>query len=37
MNLVTYHYLISEAIKATNIPYTDFWKKTKKQQADFIL
>lgn len=34
--LITYHYLIAEAIRATNIPYNDFWKKSKKEQADFI-
>ncbi len=34
--LITYHYLIAEAIKATNIPYNDFWEKSKREQADFI-
>ena len=34
--LLTYHYLIAEAIRATSIPYSEFWGKSKKEQADFI-
>lgn len=34
--LITYHYLIAEAIRATNIPYNEFWGKSKREKADFI-
>jgi hypothetical protein len=34
--LLTYHYLIGESIRASGIPYDQFWAMTKAQQADFI-
>ena len=34
--LLTYHYLIGESIRATAIPYDKFWAMNQKQQADFI-
>jgi len=37
--LVTYHYLIAEVFRvvpATKLPYEQFWKMTKSQQADHI-
>lgn len=34
--LLTYHYLIAEAIRATRIPYERFWAMTQRQQAEFV-
>ena len=37
--LVTYHYLVAEVyrvVPATKLPYEDFWKMSKQQQADHI-
>ena len=34
--LLTYHYLIGETIRATAIPYERFWAMTQSQQADLI-
>ena len=34
--LLTYHYLIGESIRATGIAYDKFWAMNQKQQADFI-
>ena len=37
--LVTYHYLIAEVFRvvpATRLPYEQFWKMSKQQQADHI-
>src|SRR3954447_9422716 len=37
--LVTYHYLVAEVyrvVPATQLPYEQFWKMTKVQQADHI-
>lgn len=37
--LVTYHYLIAEVFRvvpATKLPYEQFWKMTKQEQADHI-
>jgi len=34
--LLTYHYLIGESIRASGIAYDRFWEKSKTQQADFI-
>ena len=37
--LVTYHYLIAEvfrAVPATQLPYAQYWRMTKAQQADHI-
>src|SRR3954451_13935966 len=34
--LLTYHYLIGESVRASAIPYDRFWRMTRAQQADFI-
>ncbi len=37
--LVTYHYLVAEVyrvVPATELPYEQFWKLTKREQADHI-
>jgi hypothetical protein len=34
--LLTYHYLIGESIRASRIPYEAFWAMSTQQQADFI-
>jgi hypothetical protein len=34
--LLTYHYLIGESIRASRIPYERFWDMPKAAQADFI-
>lgn len=34
--LITYHYLIAEAIRSTRIKYEDFWAMSKVEKADFI-
>src|SRR4051794_24721294 len=37
--LLTYHYLVAEVFRvvpATKLPYADFWKMSKTQQADHI-
>src|SRR3954467_9892710 len=37
--LVTYHYLVAEVyrvVPATTLPYEQFWRMTKSQQADHI-
>src|SRR5215472_12327316 len=37
--LVTYHYLVAEVyrvVPATKLPYEQFWKMSKQQQADHI-
>lgn len=37
--LLTYHYLVAEVFRvvpATQLPYEDFWKMSKQQQADHI-
>src|SRR5882757_10974296 len=37
--LVTYHYLVAEVyrvVPATTLPYEQFWKMSKRQQADHI-
>src|SRR3954470_1164899 len=37
--LITYHYLVAEVFRvvpATKMPYEQFWKMTKQQQADHI-
>ncbi len=33
---LTYHYLIAEALRRTDMPYDDFWALSKQQQADLI-
>lgn len=34
--LLTYHYLVAETMRWVNMPYEDFWKMSKKEQADLI-
>ena len=37
--LLTYHYLVAEVyrvVPASKLPYADFWRMTKAQQADHI-
>ena len=34
--LITYHYLVAEVVRATHIDYEKFWSMYKKEQADFI-
>lgn len=34
--LLTYHYLIAESIRAANLPYEKFWAMSQAQQAEFI-
>ena len=34
--LLTYHYLIGETIRATGVPYEKFWAMSQAQQAEFI-
>ncbi|MFZ2641630.1 MAG: glucuronate isomerase [Verrucomicrobiia bacterium] len=34
--LLTYHYLVAEVTRADAIPYNDFWKLPKTQQADLV-
>lgn len=34
--LLTYHYLIAETIRATDVPYDQYWSMNQQQQADLI-
>lgn len=34
--LLTYHYLVAEVMRYTEMPYEDFWKMPKTEQADLI-
>lgn len=34
--LLTYHYLIAEVLRASDVPYDAFWAMTKREQADLI-
>lgn len=34
--LLTYHYLIGESVRASSIAYDSFWRMNRPQQADFI-
>ena len=34
--LLTYHYLVAETFRYTTLPYEDFWRMSKKEQADLI-
>lgn len=34
--LVTYHYLIAETMRMVDMPYEQYWKMSKKEQADLI-
>lgn len=35
-DLLVYHYLVAEAFRYLRMPYDDFWKLSKTQQADLI-
>lgn len=35
-DLLTYHYLVAEVFRYTDVPYDTFWKLTKSEQADLI-
>ncbi len=35
-DLITYHYLIAEMFRWVEMPYEDFWRLTKREQADLI-
>ncbi|MGE5549931.1 MAG: glucuronate isomerase [Bacteroidota bacterium] len=34
--LITYHYLVAETFRYVKMPYADFWRMTKRAQADLI-
>lgn len=34
--LLTYHYLIAEVLRATRMPYDQYWALSKREQADLI-
>jgi len=34
--LLTYHYLIAEFFRQSDMPYDEFWKRGKKEQAEAI-
>lgn len=34
--LLTYHYLVAEFFRWTDMPYDEFWSMSKRQQADLI-
>lgn len=34
--LLTYHYLVAETFRYTPLPYAEFWRMSKKEQADLI-
>ncbi|MDZ4858238.1 MAG: glucuronate isomerase [Candidatus Hydrogenedentes bacterium] len=34
--LLTYHYLIAEVLRATRMPYDEYWAMPKRKQADLI-
>ncbi len=34
--LITYHYLIAEVFRYTDMSYDDFWQMPKREQADLI-
>jgi hypothetical protein len=34
--LLTYHYLIAETIRASDVPYETYWSMNQQQQADLI-
>ncbi len=34
--LLTYHYLVAETLRASSIPYEQFWAMEKPQQAEFV-
>ena len=35
-DLLTYHYLIAEAVRASDISYSVFWRMSKSERADFV-
>ena len=35
-DLLTYHYLVAEVFRYTDVSYEAFWKLTKSEQADVI-
>jgi hypothetical protein len=35
-DLITYHYLIAETFRWAEMPYQDYWKLSKREQADLI-
>ena len=35
-DLLTYHYLVAEVFRYSSLPYADFWRLPKKEQADHI-
>ncbi|MSU63179.1 MAG: glucuronate isomerase [Pedosphaera sp.] len=35
-DMLTYHYLVAETFRHSDIPYDAFWKFSKKEQADLI-
>lgn len=35
-DLLTYHYLVAEVFRYTDLSYEQFWKQTKRQQAEHI-
>jgi hypothetical protein len=35
-DLLTYHYLVAEVFRYTDVPYETFWKLTKTEQADLV-
>ena len=35
-DLLTYHYLVAEVFRYTDVPYETFWNLTKTEQADLI-
>lgn len=35
-DLLTYHYLVAEAMRWTDMPYEQFWALSKPEQADFV-
>lgn len=35
-DLLTYHYLVAEAMRWSDLPYDSFWAMSKKEQADHV-
>ena len=35
-DLLTYHYLIAETLRSSDLSHADFWRMTKTQRADFV-
>lgn len=34
--LITYHYLIAETLRRVDLPYEEYWRLTKREQAELI-